>query len=100
MMDVLVQLDETRDERAQLARVNAVHSAETLEAPTREIVTLYGEPTPETVALALAATVEARKAARGAVFTTGEIRIIGEEGAVGDAAYTDFRTGEIIKREL
>lgn len=99
-MDVMVQLDETREEPSAVARVNAVHSTETLEAPTREIVTLYGEPTPESLALALAATVEARKASRGEAFTTGEIRIIGNEGAVGETAYTDRRTGEIIKREL
>jgi len=99
-MDVMVQWDETREEPSAVARVNAVHSTETLEAPTREIVTLYGEPTPESLALALAATVEARKASRGEAFTTGEIRIIGSEGAVGETAYTDRRTGEIIKREL
>jgi hypothetical protein len=50
--------------------------------------------------LALAATVEARKANRGEAFRTGELRIIDHEGAVGEAAYTDRRTGEIIKREL
>ncbi|WKW11000.1 hypothetical protein Strain138_000234 [Pseudogemmatithrix spongiicola] len=99
-MDVMVQIHEGNDERATVARVNAVHSRETLEAPTREIVTLYGEPTPESLALALAATVEARKASRGEAFTTGEIRIVGDEGAVGETAYTDRNTGEIIKREL
>ena len=99
-MDVMVQWDQGNEDRSAVARVNAVHSTETLEAPTREIVTLYGEPTPESLALALAATVEARKAARGEAFTTGEIRILPSEGAVGEAAYADRRTGEIIKREL
>lgn len=99
-MDVMVQLGDSKDERATVARVNAVPSQETLESPTREIVTLYGQPTPESLALALAATVEARKATRGEVFQTGEIRIVGSEGAVGEAAYTDLRTGEIIRREL
>jgi len=99
-MDVMVQWDQANEDRSAVARVNAVHSSETLEAPTREIVTLYGEPTPESLALALAATVEARKANRGEAFTTGELRIIDHEGAVGEAAYTDRRTGEIIKREL
>jgi hypothetical protein len=99
-MDVMVQWDQGNDDRNAVARVNAVHSTETLESPTREIVTLYGEPTPESFALALAATVEARKAARGDAFTTGEIRILSSEGAVGEAAYADRRTGEIIKREL
>ncbi len=99
-MDVMVQWDDSQAQGTTVARVDAVHSTETLEAPTREIVTLYGEPTPESFALALAATVEARKAGRGDAFTTGELRIIPTEGAVGEAAYADERTGAVIRREL
>jgi hypothetical protein len=99
-MDVMVQWDQETAQGAAVARVNAIHSAETLESPTREIVTLYGEPTPESLALALAATVEARKAGRGEAFSTGEIRILPSEGAVGEAAYADVKTGELIRREL
>jgi hypothetical protein len=99
-MNVMVQLGEGNDERATVARVSAVAAQETLEEPTREIVTLYGEPTPESLALALAATVEARKAAPGDALKTGELRIVGSEGAVGAAAYANRRTGEIITREL
>jgi hypothetical protein len=97
-MDVMVQWDESNDEQA-FARVNAVSSRETLEAPTRDIVTLYGEPTPESFAMALAASVEARKAA-GVGYTTGEFRISRTSGAVGETSSHDSHTGELIRREL
>jgi hypothetical protein len=97
-MDVMVQWDPTEEERAAFARVNAVASPETLESPTREIVTLYGEPTPESFAMALAASVEARKRA-GMGYTTGEIHLTAADGAVGETSYRDV-SGEIIRREL
>lgn len=98
-MDVMVQWDPTEDDRADFARVSAVASPETLESPTREIVTLYGELTPESFALALAASVEARKRS-GVGYTTGEIRLSAEDGAVGETSYRDVNSGEIIRREL
>ena len=98
-MDVMVQWDPTADERATIARVNAVASPETAETPTREIVTLYGEPTAESFALALATSVEARKRS-GVGYTTGEFRLIAAEGAVGETSYRDVNSGEIIRREL
>jgi hypothetical protein len=98
-MDVMVQWDESNDDQTAFARVNAVSSRETLEAPTRDIVTLYGEPTAESFAMALAASVEARKAA-GVGYTTGEFRILKASGAVGETSSHDARTGEIIRREL
>jgi hypothetical protein len=99
MMDMMVQWDPSEEERAAFARLNAVASTETSESPTREIVTLYGEPTPETFALALAASVEARKRS-GVGYTTGEIRLSTADGAVGETLYRDVNSGEIIRREL
>jgi hypothetical protein len=84
-MDVMVQWDDTRT-TSSFARVSAVASPETLEAPTREIVTLYGSPTPEYLALAS--------------LTTGELRISEADGAIGDAEWHDRDTGEVIRREL
>ncbi len=98
-MDVMVQWDPTEEARAAFARVNAVASPETLESPSREIVTLYGEPTPESFALALAASVEARKRSQ-AGYTISEIRLTAADGAVGETAYHDVNSGEIIRREL
>ncbi len=99
-MDVMVQWEQGTVDGPSIARVRAVASSETLEAPTRDIVTLYGEPTPESLALALAASVEARKRSQDALYTTGEMRLIPSEGAVGEAAYADRRTGEVIRQEL
>lgn len=98
-MDVMVEWDQSEPTAGAIARVSAVANAEMLERPTREIVTLYGTPTPESLALALAAAVEIRKASQSPL-TTGEFDVIRGEGAVGGAAFRDRRTGEIIKREL
>jgi hypothetical protein len=98
-MDVMVQWDESTT-TSSFARVTAVASPETLEAPTREIVTLYGRPTPEALALALAATLEARKAAPGISLSTGDLHLTGSQDAVGDAEWRDRDTGEVIRREL
>ena len=46
LMDVMVQWDDAATGATPLARVSAIASRETLEAPSREIVTLYGTPTP------------------------------------------------------
>jgi hypothetical protein len=100
-MDVMVEWDQSTTGTSSFARVSAVASPETLEAPTREIVTLYGVPTPESLALALAATIETRKAAAaGTALSGGELQLSESDGARGDAAWQDRRTGEIIRREL
>lgn len=98
-MDVMVQWDETPGEPTSIARVSSVESAETLEHPTRDVVTLYGTPTPESLALALAAAVEARRSGDGAGVAR-ELRVTASQGAVGDTAVRDKRTGEVIRREL
>lgn len=99
-MDVMVEWDQTTDAPGAIARVSAVASQETLEMPTRDLVTLYGVPTPESLALALAAAVEARKASAVGPLAERDLRLSAADGAVGDTAYTDLRTGEIIRREL
>lgn len=99
-MDVMVEWDESKTDERSFARVSAVASPETLEAPTREIVTLYGAPTPESLALALAAAVEARRAGPGTTLATGDLRLSEADGAVGDASWHNRHTGEIIRREL
>ena len=98
-MDVMVEWDLAATDTTSFARVSSVSSAETLEAPTREFVTLYGAPTPESLALALAAAVEVRKAAEGTL-SAGDLRLSESDGAVGGTEWHDRTTGEIIKREL
>lgn len=98
-MDVMVQWDDTPGEPTSIARVSSVESPDTLEAPMRDVVTLYGVPTPESLALALAAAVEARRAGEGAGITR-DLRITTAHGAVGDTAIRDQRTGQVIRSEL
>ena len=99
-MDVLVMLEETPEHSAVLAHVNSVPSPLNSERPPRDVVTLYGEATPESLALALAAAVESH---RGPAERSDMIRHLGlwpERGAVGDAAWRDERTGRLVTRDL
>jgi hypothetical protein len=99
-MDVLVMLEETPDHSPVLAHVNSVPSPLNSERRARDVVTLYGEATPESLALALAAAMESR---RGSVERLDMIRHLGlwpERGAIGDAAWRDERTGELVSRDL
>lgn len=99
-MDVMVKLDESPRESASIARVSSVASPDTHESPSRDIVTLYGTPTPEAFALALAATLEARKVATDGATASRDITVSEAAGAVGDTAWRDRATGELIRREL
>ena len=97
MLDVMVQWDEGSERTPAVARVRSVASPETAEQPSRDVVTLYGQPTPESLALALAAAVEARKQG---LHTTREFDVSETAGAVGDTAWRDRSTGELIRRDL
>ena len=100
-MDILVMVEENSDQSTVLAHVNSIpaplHGSE---RPSRDIVTVYGFPTPETVALALAAAVEShRDSDQGRSDTIRHLGIWAERGAVGDAAWrgTD---GQLVTRDL
>ena len=54
-MVVLVMLEETPGHSPVLAQVNSVPSPLSNERPSRDVVTLYGVPSAESLALALAA---------------------------------------------
>jgi hypothetical protein len=65
-MDILVMVEENPDHSPVLAHVNSVPSPlHWSERPSRDIVTLYGEPNPESLALALAAAVESHRSGDG-----------------------------------
>jgi hypothetical protein len=98
-MDVTVQWDESSAASSSIARVSAVEQRDTLESPARDVVTLYGVPTPESLALALAAAVEARKASADAA-SLPRLDVSEAHGAVGDSASRDTRTGQVIRREM
>ena len=102
-MNVLVMLEETLEQSPVLAQVNAGPSPLTHERPSRDVVTLYGVPSAETLALALAAALESRRAAVQGVHDPDTIRQVGVwpgRGAVGDAAWRDRLTGQLVTRDL
>jgi len=104
-MDILVMLEENPEHSAVLAHVNSVPSPLDVERPSRDIVTIYGEASAESLALALAAAVEIhRHRQAGAEITSPTaIRHLGvwpERGALGDAAWRDVVTGQLVTRDL
>ena len=99
-MDILVMLEENPDHSPVLAHVNSVPSPlHSFERPSRDIVTLYGEPNPESVALALAAAVESHRSKDGRPEAIRHLGVWPERGAVGDAAWRDA-SGELITADL
>jgi hypothetical protein len=82
-MDVLVMLDERPDRAALLAHVNTVPSPLTAEFPHRGVVTMYGDASPESLAVALAAAVEGRQSDidhRDATLVSTAQRLLTESG--------------------
>lgn len=101
-MDILVMLEDDADHSPVLAHVNSVPSRVATERPARDIVTFYGVPNAESLALALAAAVESHRTGEGHD-NAGAIRHLGvstAHGAVGDAAWRDVGTGELVTRDL
>ena len=99
-MDILVMLEERPDQAALLAHVNSVPSPLTAERPQREVVTVYGDVSPESLALALAAAVESRRAGGVRSDSVRHLGLWPGRGAVGDAAWRDAATGELMTRDL
>ncbi|HEY2850215.1 MAG TPA: hypothetical protein VGI97_10080 [Gemmatimonadaceae bacterium] len=102
-MDVLVMLEELQEKSSVLAQVNSAPSTVATEHLTRDVVTLFGVPNAESLALALAAALESSRTDTPAEYQTEVTRNVGvwpERGAVGDAAWRDHATGEVVKREV
>lgn len=98
-MDFLVMLEESPEQPAVLARVDSVPARHASEH-ARDVVTLYGTPSSESLALALAAAVEGHRTAGNGSGAFRHLHIKPEGGAVGDAAWRDSATGELITRDL
>lgn len=98
-MDVLVMVEDHPGHSPVLAHVNSVPSPLGSERPTRDVVTLYGLPTPESLALALAAAVESHRAADESSAAIRHLGLWPGRGAVGDAAWRD-RSGNLVTRDL
>ncbi|HEY5219538.1 MAG TPA: hypothetical protein VIJ16_07005 [Gemmatimonadaceae bacterium] len=104
-MDVLVMIEEPPDHSPVLAHVNSVPAPLDFERPSREIVTMYGDLNPESVALALAAAVACHRSGEGegegkeGAESVRQVGVWAERGAVGDAAWRDS-TGQLVTRDL
>ena len=104
-MDVLVMLDEAPDHSAELlpvAQVNTGRVANASETWGRDVVRLYGVPSAETLALALAAALESQREARAASqpHEQHSLGVFADQGAIGDAAWRDQSTGQLLTRNL
>ncbi len=99
-MDVLVMLEDHPEHSPVLAHVNLVPAPQYPDRPPRNVVTLYGQPTPDTLALALAAAVETNRTPDEHSGTIRNLGIWPERGAVGDAAWRDSTTGQMVIRDL
>lgn len=102
-MDVLVRLEARPSDSPVLAHVNSIP----VSAPgprfggqsRREVITLYGEADPHSLALALAATVESGQLPHADV-AVRHLGVWPDRGAVGDAAWRDEATGELQTHDL
>jgi hypothetical protein len=99
-MDILVRMEESRTEPVVLAHVDSVPSPLERERSSRDVVTFYGEMDAESLALALAAVVEAHRAVEGVAGTIKHLGIWPERGAIGDASWLDDQSGELVKRDV
>jgi hypothetical protein len=99
-MDVLVRLEERPTDSPVLAHVNSMPVFPFGTRSRRDVVTLYGDPDANALALALAASVESGQLENS---RTGVVRHLGvwpDRGAVGDAAWRDGATGRLISRDV
>jgi hypothetical protein len=99
-MDVLVMVEESTDLSPLLAHVNSVPAPLHSDRPPREIVTLYGLPTPDSLALALAAAIEGSRTVDGGDTAIRHLGVWPGRGALGDAAWRDGLTGELRTKDL
>jgi hypothetical protein len=104
-MDVLVMLEESPERAppvvpAPVAHVNSIPSATPFSGLPREVVTLYGVASPETLALALAAAFEGQRVGSEQSGAIRHLNVWAERGAFGDTAWRDQQTGQILTKDL
>ncbi|HJU74848.1 MAG TPA: hypothetical protein VJ717_13985, partial [Gemmatimonadaceae bacterium] len=98
-MHILVMLEESPEQSSVLAHVSSVPSSDA-ERGMRDVVTLYGAPTVQSLSLALAALVESLRAEPYAPGTVRHLGIWADRGAVGDAAWREGPSGRLVSRDL
>ena len=99
-MDILVMLEEDPAHSLVLAHVNSVPSPVGAQQATRDVVTLYGEPNAQSLALALAAAVESHRANGEQSGAMRHLGVWADRSALGDAAWRDQVTGQLVTRDL
>jgi hypothetical protein len=99
-MDFLVMLEESPEQSPVLARVDSVPAVLSPERRARDVVTLYGTPRTESLALALAAAMESHRTGGDYVGAFRHLGLWPERGAVGDEAWRDTKTGDLVTRDL
>ncbi len=104
-MDVLVLLEESPERgppavAAPMAHVNSIPAATPFDGLPREVVTLYGAASPEALALALAAAFEGHRTGVDHAGAIRHLNVWAERGAVGDAAWRDQQTGQVMTEDL
>ena len=98
-MDVLVRLEARPTDSPVLAHVNSIPVLPFGTRSRREVVTLYGVADAQSLALAIAATVESEQLEAP---QSGVVRHLGvwpDRGAVGDSAWRDLKTGRLVTRD-
>jgi hypothetical protein len=99
-MDLLVLLEEHPEPSPVLARVDSVPAQLDADHRARDVVTLYGVPTVEALTLALAAAIEGHRSAGNGSGAFRHLGVWPQRGAVGDAAWRDELTGELVTLDL
>jgi hypothetical protein len=88
------------DGAGPMAHVNSVASTVSFAGTPREVVTLYGTPDAQALAYALAAALEGQRAAAEHAGAIRHLGVWADRGAVGDAAWRDQRTGQLLTQDL
>ncbi len=83
-----------------LAHVNSIPSTDAFGAAPREVVTLYGAVDAQALALALAAAFEGQRVGPPTPSAIRHLGVWPERGAVGDAAWRDERTGQLMTQDV
>ncbi len=99
-MDFLVRLEEGTGSSPVVAKVDSVPATSGANGCTREVVTLYGTPSCESLALAIAVAVEGNRISGNGTAAFRHLGLWPGRGAVGDAGWRDAETGEMITRTL
>jgi hypothetical protein len=103
-MDVLVMLEENVEQSSVLAHVSSVPSplgaGRSEDGTSRDVVTLYGVADAESLALALAAAVESHRSPGERLNVIRHLGVWADRGAIGDTAWRDAATGQLMTRDV